>query len=468
MGDAAPSEAALAALESSDAATPLPAEALNTAMGDAAPSEAAPAALELPAEATPLADEKKVDGLPPPPSLRIFSGCFVALFTAFLVLQQFLTSVLGTTGFWVLVAIYGAFFAGTLVSPSVCRRLGLKASMVASAAAYATLHVVVAAAADGRAPGACAVAAGGACGVGAAVLWTAQGAYCAAVERRDGFAVERCQSYFWGRFSTAGCFGFGAALLLIGGAGLGAVAVLWAAALASWAAVAVFAAALPPLAASDDAADDVALGEKLARTLALFSRRDVQLKAASFVHLGAQEGLYWGCVTARMSPALIATSFVVHGALSASCCVATGWDWRGASAEAKALALAGVSVAGLAATAAGLARDESESSAASAGGLLLLVGTACFGLSDFPAHSLLRGSVGRAFHGSPLLEASMANVIFCLTVGNIAFFVAGPLVDPVRQALAVLALGLLSAGGLVVSMARAPPPAAAVALPLHK
>ena len=139
MGDAAPSEAALAALESSDAATPLPAEALNTAMGDAAPSEAAPAALELPAEATPLADEKKVDGLPPPPSLRIFSGCFVALFTAFLVLQQFLTSVLGTTGFWVLVAIYGAFFAGTLVSPSVCRRLGLKASMVASAAAYATL-----------------------------------------------------------------------------------------------------------------------------------------------------------------------------------------------------------------------------------------------------------------------------------------------------------------------------------------
>ena len=62
----------------------------------------------------------------------------------------------------------------------------------------------------------------------------------------------------------------------------------------------------------------------------------------------------------------------------------------------------------------------------------------------------------------------MANVIFCLTVGNIAFFVAGPLVDPVRQALAVLALGLLSAGGLVVSMARAPPPAAAVALPLHK
>lgn len=413
MGDAAPSEAAPAALESSDA--------------EATPPVDAP----LPAEATPLADEKKVDGLPPPPSLRIFSGCFVALFTAFLVLQQFLTSVLGTTGFWVLVAIYGAFFAGTLVSPSVCRRLGLKASMVASAAAYATLHVVVAAAADG-------------------------------------FAVERCQSYFWGRFSTAGCFGFGAALLLIGVAGLGAVAVLWAAALASWAAVAVFAAALPPLAASDDAADDVALGEKLARTLALFSRRDVQLKAASFVHLGAQEGLYWGCVTARMSPALIATSFVVHGALSASCCVATGWDWRGAAAEAKALALAGVSVAGLAATAAGLARDESESSAASAGGLLLLVGTACFGLSDFPAHSLLRGSVGRAFHGSPLLEASMANVIFCLTVGNIAFFVAGPLVDPVRQALAVLALGLLSAGGLVVSMARAPPPAAAVALPLHK
>ena len=144
MGDAAPSEAVPAALESSDAATPLPAEALNTAMSDAAPSEAAPAALELPAEATPLADEK-VDGLPPPPSLRIFSGCFVALFTAFLVLQQFLTSVLGTTGFWVLVAIYGAFFAGTLVSPSVCRRLGLKASMVASAAAYATLHVVVAA-----------------------------------------------------------------------------------------------------------------------------------------------------------------------------------------------------------------------------------------------------------------------------------------------------------------------------------
>ena len=418
---------------------------------------------------------------PVPRTLQVFSYCFMGLFMAFLVLQQFLSSVLNQTGFWVLASIYAAFFVGTLLSPRCCRRLGLKAAMVSAACAYTTLHVCVAVVAAGALAKAAAVGlvlvGGAVCGGGAAVLWTAQGAYCAAIEQHcEGATVEGCQSYFWGRLSTAGCFGFGFALVLLGVLGLDEVAVLWILAAVSAAAVFVFALRLPPLeaVADEDAPDDASLATKLSQTLSLFARRDICLKAVSFCHLGAQEGLFWGVVTAQMSPTLIATSFLVHGALSASCCVVTGWRWGGVCAETKALALAVLSVVGLAVTAAGLSTETSESSVASSSGMLLCVGTAIFGLTDFPAHSLLRGSVGRAFQGSPLLEASMANVIFCLTTGNIVFFVAGPMVDAAHQAIAVLGLGLLSTASLVFTVVAASPAeapaaaAAAVALPLHK
>ena len=191
----------------------------------------------------------------------------------------------------------------------------------------------------------------------------------------------------------------------------------------------------------------------------------------SFVHIGCQEGLFWGVVTAQMSSSLIVASFLAHGVLSAACCVATGSDRWGLSAESKALGLTLVSVVGLSVTAVGLhiAPSGSESSTTSPSGLLLLLGTASFGLTDFPAQALLRGSVCRAFQGSPLLEDAMANIILCLTSGNIALFVAGPMSHPVHQAIACVLVGLLSVVCLALTNATAAPlPAAksaAVALP---
>ena len=169
-----------------------------------------------------------------------------------------------------------------------------------------------------------------------------------------------------------------------------------------------------------------------------------------------------------MSPSLIATSFLVHGVLSASCGAAVGFLAKGVEAETKALGLCAVSLMGQALVFVAFGKlGDRVATTASLPGALLLAGTACFGLTDFPQQALLRGKVGRAFEGSPLLEDAMANVIFCLTAGNIAFFAAGPAVPPARQASACVLLGLVSAAGLLASRGAPGPdaPPAAVAVP---
>ena len=104
----------------------------------AAPIDATEAAPAPPAVAKAVAEAAP----PVPVALKIFTGCFFILFLSYLVLQQFLTSVLGKCGFYVLVSIYASFCVGTLCAPAIVRHLGLKRSMVGSAAAYTQLHVV--------------------------------------------------------------------------------------------------------------------------------------------------------------------------------------------------------------------------------------------------------------------------------------------------------------------------------------
>ena len=191
--------------------------------------------------------------------------------------------------------------------------------------------------------------------------------------------------------------------------------------------------------------------------MALFRERAVVLKALSFFSIGCQEGLYWGIVAATMSPSLIASAFLVHGILSAWCCVAMNRpNVRRFSAESRAIVLGCVAIAGQVLVLAAFRRlgdDEDTATTASPSGALLFLGTLCFGLTDFPAQALLRGAVGEKFEGSPFLEDAMANVIFSLTAGNIAFFVAGPAVKPSRQAAACAGVGLVSVAGLLATWA---------------
>jgi hypothetical protein len=80
-----------------------------------------------------------------PTSLLVITGLFVALFSAFLVMQSLLTSVLQSSdGYTALAVLYAAFFVFTNIAPVIIQQLGLKLSLVASAFSYTILHVTVA------------------------------------------------------------------------------------------------------------------------------------------------------------------------------------------------------------------------------------------------------------------------------------------------------------------------------------
>ena len=136
-----------------------------------------------------------------PYPLYALSGVFVALFAAFFPLQNFLTSVLsGADGFVALAVLYGTFCLATNVAPAIVQRLGLKPAMAYSASLYTILHFAVAFAASGNrrlAPRPVVMLTAAGCGFGAAVLWTAQGAYCVAIAQHypAQVTIERAQSF---------------------------------------------------------------------------------------------------------------------------------------------------------------------------------------------------------------------------------------------------------------------------------
>jgi hypothetical protein len=304
-----------------------------------------------------------------PYPLYALSGVFVALFAAFFPLQNFLTSVLsGADGFVALAVLYGTFCLATNVAPAIVQRLGLKPAMAYSASLYTILHFAVAFAASGNrrlAPRPVVMLTAAGCGFGAAVLWTAQGAYCVAIAQHypAQVTIERAQSFFMSVNSASGILGFAAALLLIDGFGFADVAVMWAMACLSLLAVAAYAVFLPPLSTLIDPAkedEEVARSAAAAATttttntitvagavaaaaaslsstcrkfgdmLRLFRRRDVCLVAVSVLHLGCQEGLFWGVVARAMgghSSSLLVRSFLLHGVASLVACALSGSKW---------------------------------------------------------------------------------------------------------------------------------------------
>jgi len=191
-----------------------------------------------------------------PPPLKIISGIFVVLFMAYLIMQNFMTTVLpGSDGYWALATLYAVFLVFLNISGPITQILGIKAALGVSAATYTTLHVVVALAATAQENSKVAfvpplwalLATSGLCGAGASVLWTAQGAYCSAIAQHfPGTTVVQTQSYFFTAFSVNGVLGFLGVLLLFQGAGISEANLLWCAAALSLAGVLSFL-ALPNL-----------------------------------------------------------------------------------------------------------------------------------------------------------------------------------------------------------------------------
>ena len=419
-------------------------------------------------------------------------------------MQNFVTSVLdGSDGFVALAVLYGCINLGTHFAPSVVQRLGLRASLALSASTYTFMNVGVAAAVtvlEGTAAARVLVMLTSAmCGLGAAVLWTAQGAYVTGVAlggggdggsgSGGGVPVERCQSAFFAIFSVNGVVGFSGALLCIDGLGLSDGAMLWVMAGASVLALASFA-LVPPLARSGQAQAQAqaqqgkegsaqqqqqqqqqqpSMRAKLAQMLGLFRRRNIALTALASMHCGCMEGFFWGAVPAALSSSDTSRAFILHGATSALASWSVGrltgssggraagkW-YRDPKAVYVCLVLLSLLAAGLAV--AGLRMgDEEAAQGGTRKSALLIGGIGVFGAADMPAQALLRALVGKEYAEVPELAASMSFVLFCLTVGNVLFFGLGPVVAPWKQGMLVAAIGVAAAAAFVLrdNSAKAP------------
>ncbi len=335
-----------------------------------------------------------------PRAVVVASTVFCFLFAAFFTMQNFLTSVLGGDGFAALALLYGSFALGTNMAPAVVQRMGMRAAMGAASLTYCSMNVAVALAAAERTDAEGNIdseggSAGGwrvslvyltasLCGLGAAVLWTAQGAYVAQAAQDAQKSVDVAQGTFFAVFSLNGLVGFGLALLLIATRDasdawlLGFMAVLSGVAVASFVllpavgsetaaatggdegagakGVAQASAVVPVAAAAadDDDGDGDGAGIELANLdqapapppppppdatttkpapgclgkimamLRMCKRADVALLGPASFHCGCMEGLFWGDVAAKMESSLLVTAYLAHGACSCLSAYATG------------------------------------------------------------------------------------------------------------------------------------------------
>jgi hypothetical protein len=93
-----------------------------------------------------------MDSVAPSSYIWILSACFAALFAAYFTVQQFLTTVLGNSGFASLSIIYTFFTLGTLLSPIIVVKLGVLRSMQVAATSYSVFIAVCAMYAGGSSP----------------------------------------------------------------------------------------------------------------------------------------------------------------------------------------------------------------------------------------------------------------------------------------------------------------------------
>lgn len=155
-------------------------------------------------------------GLPPLVSplgqMMVLGAIFFFVFTAYYMEQGFASDLFGATlASDVLVALYAVFTAACFVSPGVVNRCGIQRTLFLGAVGYASLSVgafVYSMLGEPTWARYLVIACGGLNGLGAALLWTAQGALilevAAANERQDAafyFAV------FWGLFNSSAVAG---------------------------------------------------------------------------------------------------------------------------------------------------------------------------------------------------------------------------------------------------------------------
>lgn len=233
------------------------------------------------------------------PSTRnalLLSSSFCLIFVAFSSAQNFATSRKGDTGATAVGILYVAFMLTNLVSAAVVDAVGPRLSLVAGAATY-----VVFVAANVPFTPATMYPAGALVGVGAAVLWTAQGVYLtrcaerheAALGLEAGSTMGHFNGIFWSIFQVSQFAGnLLVALLFAASVSTRSVFVVTACVCAVGTASLLLLKPLPP--ADEEAAAAVPLSDRLLSMVRMFGEPAVQLLTPVMLFSGLSQGYIFG------------------------------------------------------------------------------------------------------------------------------------------------------------------------------
>ncbi|KAK3240159.1 hypothetical protein CYMTET_49983 [Cymbomonas tetramitiformis] len=404
-----------------------------------------------------------------------FSFSSTMLFAAYLTMQNLLTAVIGDNGFIALAIVYAGMALSSNLGPPVVRHIGLARSFQLSVYAYTFMAVSAAITVKHPKQVWLLFSSSALLGFGAAIYWTAQGAYISSLTTSDQFG--EASGTFWGIFSGSGIIGFLISTLMLELMGASDGAVLWTMAGISLLSAASFSfvrewqgaeegsAAEAPHKSCDAIEDEVHAGasenekardaEKLpppishpiagkersvmvamTEMLMLFGRREQLLLVFSCLWIGNMESFLWGTVAQEMGSRLASVAFIVNAVTAVGCNFVLGkWsDKVGRVPVALPLMLVSVASTLLAAWGVSMDEDCADASHRAQRSAFLILGAAGFGAADFPFQSQLRAIVGALYEGSPKLEAAYSNMVFCLTSGNVMSFLYGRSLHPTTQA----------------------------------
>lgn len=285
-------------------------------------------------------------------------------------------------------------------------------------------------------------------GCGAAVLWTAQGAYVSAIAK-DG-ELDSTHSVFTAIFSLNGIVGFGVLFLcfqmgdtrtalwaLLGLSGMATASFMFLVVEHTAPQVPV-ATELQVEAQGKQAEEQVRVEEEgtivglLWATLAIFQHRPTVYLAPLCFLFGSLEGFFWGIVALQMRTSLIPIAFIGHGVASAAVSRLAGdlAELYGRHYVLCPLLLLSL----ISCTAVGFAMKTFEDGTTA--DVVFVVSTVGFGAVDLPCQGLARSMVTDCAPPGQVVPA-MGFVVFMLSGGVVTAFLYGPWV-PVWGQVAIM------------------------------
>eukprot|EP00039_Didymoeca_costata_P021188 m.343713 g.343713 ORF g.343713 m.343713 type:complete len:480 (-) comp23196_c0_seq1:14-1453(-) len=392
----------------------------------------------------------------------IISVGFLVLFSAFLTTQNLLTSVVDEdVAFNSLAVLYFTFAVGNLLSSGVVARVPVRLSLVFSALTYTLWHGGTALSAYGVADWPL-YATSVVIGIGAAVLWVAQGVYVAALTTPE--QQGRWFGFFFFVFGFSSAIGQGLALLFTRVFDQSEERVFIYMTVISGVGSMVFFAVRPIPPRGNVVADDTNASkpettlcqeawETLLSTIVMFADTIFLRCSTLGIIFGSSQAYFFGTVPSRMPFQLTVQSLLIGGG-----CVPIGSFVSGRLSDfySRVLVIVGIMIFVIIATIltmiaieeGGVSSDaddeEIEDLTSKRTDALFMIAYVFWGLAEGGMHTQLRAAISVAFEDEDKKSSAMAAVILLLALFAGISFLYGGMLHVNTQGGIVLAMGVIT------------------------